>query len=69
MEVWSILYDATDSIDDDTNINSAQVIRELIQLGQYNKQLTSANEWFLRHHPTRPWTSKIRKHYTKEKTR
>ena len=35
-------YDATDSINDDTNIRSAQLIRELMQLRQYNKRLASA---------------------------
>jgi len=39
-------YDATNSINDDTNINSAQVSSEVMQLGQYNKRLASANEWF-----------------------
>jgi len=39
-------HDATNSIDDDTNINGAQVIRELMQLGQYNKHLTSARNGF-----------------------
>jgi len=58
-------YDATDSINDDTNIKSAQVIRELVQLRQYNKRLASAKRMVLRHHPTYAWTSKIREHCTK----
>jgi len=63
-------YDATDSINDDTNIRSAQVIRELMQLRQYNKRLASAKRIVLSfklHHPTYAWTSKIREHCTKER--
>jgi len=60
-------YDATDSINDDTNIRSAQLIRELMQLRQYNKRLASAKRMVLKHHSPYAWTSKIREHCAKER--